>query len=587
MPRVSPYFDIVRRADGEETLEVSVRGDALLRLGLTNKGTAFTEKERLALGLDGLLPPRVTTLEEQIDRAYRGLINQSSPLLRYVYLRQLQERSEILFYAVLAEHLEELLPIVYTPTVGEAVQQYHHIYQAPRGVSFSSLNIDRAREVVDNYPLSDVRMIVATDSSAILGLGDQGYGGVAIPIGKLALYTVGGGVSPFHTLPVVLDVGTNRQDLLDEAHYLGVRQRRIDFDQYFAFMDRIVEAIHWRWPRAIIQWEDLSKVAAFSVLRRYRDVVPSFNDDIQGTGAVALAGVLVAAEQAGRPMADQIFLCYGAGAGGAGVAWVLRQGLMDQGLSRDEASRRIFMLDSQGLLFEGRPGRPMEDYKREFAQPASALSGWEFEGDAPDLVETIQQSGATALLGLSGQACAFDRRVVDAMLGNCERPIIFPLSNPTSACEALPVDLFAWSDGRALVATGSPFDDVYHDGAWHHIGQGNNAFVFPGLGFGSILSGAMRITDGMVMAAAYALADYIDVHHAAHGRVYPPVSELRQASTVVAARVIAQALDEGVATTAGLEEVTDLHAYVAERFWQPRFLPTVPANGVAKIVDLE
>ena len=569
---ISPYFDIVEDDTGQQVLEVALKGIALLRLVLTNKGTAFTEEERRELRLDGLLPPQVSDLPHQIDKAYRGFRNETSPIKRYQYLRALQERHEILFYALLGEHLEEMMPIVYTPTVGEAVQQFHNLYQYPRGLSFSSRNIDRAGAVVECYPMWDVRMIVATDSSAILGLGDQGYGGLAIPIGKLALYTVGGGVSPFHTMPIALDVGTNRDDLLSEPNYLGVRHRRIDKEQYLDFMDKIVDAIKTHWPRAIVQWEDLSKAAAFTVLERYRDVIPSFNDDIQGTGAVALAGVLAACKRLGQPLSKQRVVLYGAGAGGIGVAEVIRQGMVKEGLSPEEAYGRIFVLDSRGLLLEGREGRPMDDYKRPFSMERSAVEGWEFKGDAPDLVETITNSGAGILLGLSGQPCSFDQEVVRGMCMNTDHPVIFPLSNPTSSCEALPYDLFQWTDGRVLVATGSPFDDVEYEGVRHPVGQGNNAFIFPGLGFGAILSNATKVTDGMVLEAAYALADYIEEKHLPEGRIYPPVEELTEVSIQVAARVIAQAMAEGVATTPGLDE-KNLEDYVREQYWKPEYLP--------------
>lgn len=573
--RISPYFDITTNENGEETLEVALKGIALLRLVLTNKGTAFSEKERMELGLDGLLPPSVTTLDQQIDRVYQGFRNEPSPLARYQYLRALQERHEILFYALLAQHLEEMMPIVYTPTVGAAVQNFHHLYQYPRGLSFSSLNIDRAGDVLESFPMWDVRMIVATDSSAILGLGDQGYGGLAIPIGKLALYTVGGGVSPFNTMPVSLDVGTNREDLLEEPHYLGVRHKRIDKEKYLEFMDKIVDAIKTHWPRAVVQWEDLSKEAAFTVLERYRDVLPSFNDDIQGTGAVALSGILAACKRLNQPLTEQTFVLYGAGAGGIGVAEVIRQGLMREGLSSEQAYERILVLDSRGLLLENRAGREIEDYKKPFSQPRSRIEGWDYAGDAPKLVETITNSGATVLLGLSGQPCSFDEEVVRAMCMGTDHPMIFPLSNPTSSCEALPYDLFQWTNGRCIVATGSPFDDVHYDGVAHPIGQGNNAFIFPGLGFGAILSKARKITDGMVIEASYALADYIIEKHLADGRIYPPVTELREVSVQVAARVVAQAMKEGVATTQGLDDLDDIEAYVRERFWEAKYLPTV------------
>lgn len=575
---ISPYFDIKQDAEGREYMEVYLEGIALLRLVLSNKGTAFTEDERVALGLDGLLPPQVNTLEQQVERVYRGFLREPDPLAKYQYLRALQERAETLFYALLEQHLEEMMPIIYTPTVGQAVQQFSHLYQNPRGLSFSPLNIDRAAGVVRNFPWNDVRMIVATDSSAILGIGDQGYGGLAIAIGKLSLYTIGGGVDPVNAMPVKLDVGTDRLELLNDEFYLGVRQRRLRGARYLAFLDKFVTAVKERWPRAIIQWEDLAKDVAFTVLERYRKQIPSFNDDIQGTGAVALAGLIAASRMKGESLREQRIVILGAGAGGIGVAWAITQGLMREGLSREEARDRVCVLDSHGLLVEG---RTVESYKQDYLQPRAKIENWRIHNEFPTLLETIEHTGATALLGLSGQAGAFNNPVIQAMSRNAARPIIFPLSNPTSICEALPEDILDWSEGRALVATGSPFPDVLHNDQTHYIGQGNNAFIFPGLGFGAILAECREITDGMVLEAAYALAEYTTNTHLQSGRIYPPVSELRQVSMRVATKVIAQALREGVAARTDLAERDDLDSYLRARFWQPRYLPFVRGDHTA------
>ncbi|MGH8501953.1 MAG: NAD-dependent malic enzyme [Gammaproteobacteria bacterium] len=571
MGPISPYFDIKKDAQGNEYMEVYLEGIALLRLVLSNKGTCFTQDERVELGLDGLLPPQVNTLEQQVDRVYRGYLRVSDPLGKYQYLRAVQERSEILFYALLEHHLEEMLPIVYTPTVGQAVQEYSYIYQNPRGLSFSPLNIDRADKVVKSYPWYDVRMIVATDSSAILGLGDQGYGGLAIAIGKLALYTVGGGVSPYHTCPVKLDVGTDRLDLINDPTYLGVRQRRMRGESYLAFVDKFVQAAHDRWPNAIIQWEDLSKEVAFKVLERYRHEIPCFNDDIQGTGAVALAGLISACRLKGEPLAEQKVVVFGAGAGGVGVAWAIVEGLVREGLSREEAHARVFVIDSKGLLVEG---RAMEPYKQPFAQSEARVAKWRVAGPIPTMLEVIQNASATALLGLSGQTGAFNQPIVTALCQNTVRPVVFALSNPTSVCEALPEDVVKWCEGRAIVATGSPFPDVSYKGSNYSIGQGNNAFIFPGLGFASILSESREITDNMVLEAAYALSDYTAATHLDDGRVYPPTRELQEVAVRVAVRVIRRALNDGVAGKADLEG-RDLDAYVRSRFWKPRYLPFV------------
>jgi malate dehydrogenase (oxaloacetate-decarboxylating) len=569
MPQLSRWLAIRTDDKGNQTLEVALDGMVLLQSVLTNKGTAFTQEERRALRLDGLLPPAVSTLEQQLDRSYRGFKREPTPLSKYQYLRQLQSRNEILFYALLERHLKEMLPIVYTPTVGEAVQQFNYLYQSPRGLSFSPLNIERAPAVLESYPLSDVRMIVATDSSAILGIGDQGYGGLAIPIGKLALYVTGGGVSPFHTMPVALDVGTNRQDLIDDPYYLGVRQKRLRGEDYLDFIDRFVDAIHQRWPRAVIQWEDLAKDAAFTVLERYRKRHPSFNDDIQGTGAVALAGVLNACRVMGRPITEQTIVIHGAGAGGVGVAWAIRKGLERAGLPAKEARARVLVLDSKGLLTED---RDMEGYKRDFAQSKARIAGWEVSGESPSLLETVRGAKATVLLGLSGQPGAFSEPVLRAMAANTKTPVVFPLSNPTSSAEALPEDVIAWTKGCALVATGSPFDPVTYEGKTFTIGQGNNAFIFPGLGLGASLCEAREVTDGMVLEAAFALSEYTAERHPAS--LYPPVEELQAVSHQVAARVIRQALADGVVGKKDLD-AGGVEALVTQSFWRAKYLPTV------------
>lgn len=571
MTQISQYFDIKRDSQGREYMETYLDGIALLRLVMTNKGTAFTHDERVALGLDGLLPPQVHSLEQQMERVYRGFLREPDPLSKYQYLRALQERIEILYYAMIERHLEEMLPIIYTPTVGQAVQEFSARYQSPRGLSFSPVNIDRAAQVVENYPWNDVRMIVATDSSAILGLGDQGYGGLAITIGKLSIYTVGGGVSPFHTLPVKLDVGTNRLDLINDPQYLGVRQRRMRGDAYLAFVDKFVQSVRQRWPKTVIQWEDLSKDVAFKVLDRYRHEIPCFNDDIQGTGAVALAGVISAVRRKGESLADQKIVVHGAGAGGIGVAWALTEGLVREGLSREEAKARVFVLDSRGLLVEG---RAMDAYKAPYAQSAEAVSDWRCDGEIPTLMEVIENAGVTVLLGLSGQAGAFNRPIVEAVSRNTVRPVVFPLSNPSSISEALPEDIFEWTEGRAVVATGSPFEDVLYDGETYKIGQGNNAFIFPGLGFAAILAEASQITDAMVLEASYALADYTAARHLDAGWVYPPIRELQEVSIRVAARVMARAVEDGVAQKSGLED-SDFDSYIRKHFWRARYLPIV------------
>lgn len=562
---LTDFYDVKRDQEGHRYIQPLIRGFNLTRIPLLNKGTAFTEQEREELGLEGLLAPQIDSLEALVERAYREFQRRSDPIDRHIYLRNLQDRNEVQFYALLASYIEEMLPIVYTPTVGDAVKRFSQIYRYPRGLTLSTRNIARALPAMRNVPVNDVRMIVATDSSAILGIGDQGFGGMAISIGKLSLYTVAGGVGPDKTLPVELDVGTSRADLREDPQYLGVKHERLTGEEYLGFIDRFVEATIHRYPKAIIQWEDFAKDAAFTVLQRYRKVVPSFNDDIQGTGAVVLAGVLNACRLKGEALKDQVVVVHGAGAGGAGVAAAIREGMRREGLTPGEIAARVFVLDSRGLLTDD---RPMEAYKQPLATPKALTEGWA----GTQLPDVVREAKATVLLGLSGVPGTFDEEIVRAALANTPRPLVFPLSNPTAHSEALPADVLRWTDGQAIVATGSPFDPVELNGTTHHIGQGNNAFIFPGLGFGCILARVREITDDMVTEAAYALAAYTEKHHPE--RIYPPVPEISKASTHVAVAVIKQALKEGVATEFKVRRMSDteLRAFVERKFWKPQYL---------------
>jgi len=573
--QISPYFDIIEdEATGAQRMVVYLEGIAVLRLVLTNKGTAFSLEERKALGLEGLLPPATNTLEQQVERVYAGYRQLATPIAKYQFLRALQERQEILFFALLSKYLTEMLPIVYTPTVGDAVKQFNALYQTPRGLALSPANIDDSLTAARNYPMEDVRMIVATDSSAILGIGDQGYGGLAIPIGKLALYTAGGGVSPFHTLPVVMDVGTDRQDLIDDPFYLGTRIRRLTGAAYHDFIDKFVATVKERWPMAVIQWEDLSKDVAFEVLERHRKSVASFNDDIQGTGAVALAGVRSACRLNQQRLSEQVVIVHGAGAGGVGVAEAIRQGMLREGLSPDEARRRVLVLDSGGLLCER---RGIRGYKAPYAQAEADIAGWQSTNKVPDLLDCVREGKATVLLGLSGQPGAFPEEVVRALAMNCARPIIFPLSNPTASSEAIPADLFAWTDGRVRCATGSPFEPVVWGDAAHVIGQGNNAFIFPGLGLAAILGYVREVSDAMVMTASDALTAYTAANHPT--LLYPPVAELDEVSIKVATAVLERALADGLGELpqrwVDKGVLNDLEGYVRGHFWRPKYLPFV------------
>ena len=574
----SRFFDVKSNENGRY-LEVYSRGIEVLRLTALNKGTAFTEKERIELGLEGLLPPVVVTLEDQVVRLYNGYLNEPDDLAKYQFLRAVQERNEVLYFALISAHLEEMMPIIYTPTVGKAVQKYSSLYRSPRGLTFTANNISRADDIVKNYPWNDVRMIVATDSSAILGIGDQGHGGLAICIGKMALYTAGGGLSPLNALPVDLDVGTDREDLRSEPGYLGVREPRLVGDDYFAMLDKFVASVKKRWPKAIIQWEDFAKDVAYAVLERYRKEIPSFNDDIQGTGAVVLAGLLSACKMKGENLIDQRIIVVGAGAGGVGVAKVIQDGLVREGLTREEARRVMFIMDEFGLVVEG---ISPDEYKKPIMQFADTYTDWEIAGEIPNLLEVIENAKPTAMLGLTGVSGLFNQSVIEAMARQSDNPIIFPLSNPTTNVEAIPEDIFKWCNNIhasrdncfPIVASGSPFKDVLINAKTHVIGQGNNAFIFPGLGYAAVLGECTEVTDSMIIESAYALADYTVEHYIQSGRIYPPISDLQKVSEDITERVLKLMLDEKLVTRDDIT-IDNYKNKIKDNAWKAEYLPFV------------
>lgn len=571
---LSPFFNLKTDENKQKYLEVYSQGIEILRLTALNKGTAFTQKEREELGFEGLLPPVVVTLKDQVTRLYSGFKDQTSDIAKYQFLRAVQERNEILFYAMVSTHLEEMMPIIYTPTVGKAVQNYSSLYRSPRGLTFTAENISRADSIVNNYPWNDVRMIVATDSSAILGIGDQGHGGLAISIGKLALYTAGGGLSPFNTLAVSLDVGTDREDLRNDPGYLGVREKRLTGEAYFKVLDNFVTAVNKRWPKAIIQWEDFAKDAAFEVLARYRDAIPSFNDDIQGTGAVVLAGLLSACKMKGENLLDQRIMVVGAGAGGVGVAKVIQDGLVREGLTQEQARRQMYIMDEFGLVVEG---ISPDAYKKPVMQYQDSYETWEINGEIPTVLEVIKNAKPTVLLGLTGVSGLFTQEIIEGMATCTDEPIIFPLSNPTSNVEAIPQDIFNWTSGKAIIASGSPFSDVIYKGKSQSVGQGNNAFIFPGLGFASVLGNCQKITDSMIIESAYALADYTTEHYVKTGLIFPPISSLRDVSMMITKRVLALIIEENGSDKAGLK-LSDIDNAIEENAWNPEYLPMVKAQ---------
>jgi malate dehydrogenase (oxaloacetate-decarboxylating) len=559
---------------GRQLCQTNADGQEVVRHPMLNKGTAFPSDERTAFGIDGLLPPAVSTMELQLERCSEAYGAKATDLERYIYLRSLQDRNEVLFYALLGRHLEQMMRIVYTPTVGEACQKFSHIYRFPRGIFLSPENIDRVDEIFAGLPCRDIEVIVATDSEGILGIGDQGAGGMGIPIGKLSLYTAGAGINPAHCLPVTLDVGTDNKARLEDPFYLGLRRPRLRGSEYFSLVDRFVQAVRSHFPEALLQWEDFSKENAYILLEKYRNELLSFNDDVQGTGAVVLSGIACAVRANGQSLRDQVFVLYGSGAAGIGVACQIRTGLVAEGLTPAEASARIHVLDSRGLLVEGRPG--IEDYKRPFTHPRSAVP-WAVVGDrAPGLLEVIERTRATVLLGLSGQTGSFNEGIVRAVAANCPRPLIFPLSNPTALAEARPEDIYRWCGGRAVVATGSPFPDVELNGQTFTIGQGNNAFIFPGVGLGAIAVRARSVSDEMFTAAAVRLAELVPAERIARTCVYPAIGALREISREIALVVARTAVDQGLARDA--TAARDIPGAIARKIWEPRYPRLVRAT---------
>jgi malic enzyme len=563
-------------------VQVRQGGAELLEKPLLNKDTGFDEAERDIFGLRGLLPPRVATIDEQVCLELEHIRRKGDDLEQFIGLSSLQDRNEILFYRVLTENLEEFMPIVYTPTVGRACQTFSHIMRRPRGLWITPADRDRipdllrnARPEASSSGVDDVRLIVATDNERILGLGDQGAGGMGIPVGKLALYTAGAGIYPAHTLPVSLDVGTDNEDLLADPAYVGYRHARLRGAEYDDFLEAFVSAVLDVCPHAVLQWEDFKQHNAIRILDRYRHRVTSFNDDIQGTGAVVLAGILAAVRAVGGSLTDQRFVFLGAGAAGTGIARTIRAAMMAEGLDSASAKRAIVTVDTKGLVFLDRD--LLDDDKREFALSAAELTSYGFTELTPtdrlDLAAVIARVQPTMLIGTSGVAGAFSEKAIREMAAHVERPVIFPLSNPTARTEAVPADILAWTDGRALIATGSPFEPVAMNGIDHLIGQANNVFIFPGLGLGAIVAEAREITDEMFLLAARTLAEMVTPERLAAGALYPAVSDLRRVSREIAARVVCQSRDCGVGRLYRDDEV---FGAVDSAMWYPEYLPYRP-----------
>ncbi|MCD7438466.1 NAD-dependent malic enzyme [Streptomyces lincolnensis] len=542
-----------------------VRGAALLADPLLNKGTAFSPHERADLGLDGLLPPATETLAEQADRAYEAFLGYDKPLNRHIYLRQLQDTNEVLFYGLLTRHLEEMLPIVYTPTVGEACRRFSEIYRRPRGLFLTFEDRHRFREILRNRPGDEVDVIVVTDGQRILGLGDQGVGGMGIPIGKLSLYTAIGGIHPARTLPVLLDAGTDNEDLLAGEHYLGRRRHRVTGAEYDEMIEAFVSAVEAELPGTLLQWEDFATAHARPILTRYQDRLLTFNDDIQGTAAVALGALSTATRIAGARLTDHRVVVLGAGSAAIGVADMIRTALVEEGLSEREAADRFWFVDIDGLLTRSRDDLTPE--QRVYARDDAEVRQW--DAGTPDLARVAAEVKPTVLIGLSTAHGAFTEEIVRGMADTVDRPVILPLSNPTSHSEADPADLARWTDGRALIATGSPFPPLKLGEREVPVAQANNVYVFPAVGLAVTACRATRVTDRMMVAAARAVGEY--AVRAGHGDVtplLPPLADMREAAREIALAVAKTAVEDGVAPEA---TEADLREAVSAAQWTPHY----------------
>jgi malate dehydrogenase (oxaloacetate-decarboxylating) len=564
--KTGPY-DLVQEADGV-VARIRARGSAVLSSPTINRGTAFTLQEREALGLTGLLPTGVSTLEGQLRRVYAQYTEQSNDLRKWVYLANLRDRNEVLFYRLLCEHISEMLPIVYTPTVGLAIERFSHEFRRTRGIYLSVDHPEDVETALRNTGLGpdDIDLLVATDSEGILGIGDQGVGGIEISIGKLAVYTAAAGIHPRRVLPVVLDMGTDNLRLLNDDMYLGARHARIRDQRYDDLIDAYVTAVSKLFPGAMLHWEDFGATNARRILNKYADQVCTFNDDMQGTAATVMAAAFSAVRAAGTRIRDQKVVIYGAGTAGLGIADMMREQMIREGLSPDEATRRFYPMGSQGLMVDDAPN--LLDFQQPYARRRAEVAGWAGgeAGGRIGLAEVVARVQPTMLIGTSTHSGAFTEPIVRNMAAHTERPIIMPLSNPTSKAEALPADLIAWTDGRVLTATGSPFGPVTYEDTTYHIAQANNALVFPGLGLGVTVAKATRISDRMIAAAAEAVARTSNAGTIG-AALLPPMDDLRSVSAAVAIAVAKTAADEGLAQADLHDPIQQVH----DAMWRPEY----------------
>ena len=547
-------------------LYIPYAGNMLLELPLLNKGSAFTLHERRKFNLFGLIPDAIETIDEQSHRSYQQYSAFNTEINKHIYLRNIQDTNETLFYHLIGNHLTEMMPIIYTPTVGEACQRFSDIYRRHRGIFISYPDRDHIDEILHNVNRRNVKIIVITDGERILGLGDQGIGGMGIPIGKLSLYTACGGISPAYTLPITLDVGTNNQQLINDPLYMGYRQPRISGEEYYNFVDRVIQAIQRRWPNVLIQFEDFAQKNAMPLLEKYRDKICCFNDDIQGTAAVTIGSLIAASRATKKQLKDQIIAFLGAGSAGCGIAERIVSQMMREGLSEAEARKRIFMVDRYGLITENQPN--LLDFQYKLVQKLDNTPLWENKSDAISLLDVVKHAKPTVLIGVSGQPGLFTKDVIEALVENTEYPIVFPLSNPTCRAEAVPSDIIEWTKGKALIATGSPFAPVLYQDRIYNISQCNNSYIFPGIGLGVIASGARRVTENMLMAAANALADCSPKLQNPEADLLPDLSQIQQISKIIALKVAQAAMHDEIASKMSLIE---LEQKIEDNFWKPEY----------------
>lgn len=550
------------------SIALALRGQQLLENPLLNKGSAFTNEERNVFGLHGLLPDHVETLDEQVTRAIERVRAGATNLDRHIYLRNLQDTNETLYYALIGKHLEEILPLIYTPTVGAACQQFSHLFNRARGLFLTLSQKDKLDQIFANPRFDNIECIVVTDGERILGLGDQGAGGMGIPIGKLSIYAGCGGINPANSLPITLDVGTNNEERLADPLYIGARHARVRGKEYDDFVEAFVQAVMKRWPGIMLQWEDFGKTNANRLLEKYRDRLCSFNDDIQGTAVVAIATLIAAIKVTGVPLKEQRVVLQGGGQAGCGIAALMAEAMVKEGMSREEAYKRFYIIDINGLLKEDTPD--LEDFQKVFRHNSAELSGWKLDNPGGDitLADTVRNVAPTVLVGVSAQAGAFTEQIIRDMASKVERPIVFPLSNPTEKVEARPEDIIRWTDGRALVGSGSPFAPIEFGGKMHYVTQVNNSYVFPGMGLGAIAVKAQRVTDGMFIATAQALADMSPALTGKGTGLLPAIADMRAVSIKLAIALGKQARDEGLT-----EKLTDaqIEQLVNDKMWSPTY----------------